>query len=175
MHLECRIQANPAHTGIVSQTMLETTEIARITPTGVELRDGRTHELDVLICATGFDTSFQYPFSVLGRGGQTLSERWATAKGPEAYLSLAVDGFPNLFVCSGPNSAVTSGSLLTVAEHVVGYVVEAVQKMQRERLRSMEVRQEAVQDWSSHVQVSELICRVSAMSSVVGLLTRSDS
>lgn len=40
-----------------------------------------------------------------------------------------------------------------MAEHVVGYVVEAVQKMQRERLRSMEVRREAIEDWSSHVQV----------------------
>lgn len=142
---------------ILLQTTLETTEIARITPTGVELRDGRTHELDVLICATGFDTSFQYPFRVLGRGGQTLNERWAAAGGPGAYLSLAVDGFPNLFVGSGPNSAVTSGSLVNVAEHVVVYVVEAVRKMQRERLHSMEVRREAVEDWSSYVRVSAFV------------------
>jgi cation diffusion facilitator CzcD-associated flavoprotein CzcO len=137
------------------QTALETTEIARITPTGVELTDGQTNELDVLVCATGFDTTFQYPFPVLGRSGQALSDRWAaTAGGPEAYLSLAVDGFPNLFVCSGPHSAVTSGSLVTVAEHVVKYVVEAVRKMQRERLRSMEVRQEAMEDWGAYVRVS---------------------
>ncbi|KAI9510792.1 FAD/NAD-P-binding domain-containing protein [Russula earlei] len=136
-------------------TMLETTGIARITPTGVELLDGRTHEVDVLVCATGFDTSFRYPFSVVGRGGYTLSERWAPATdvaGPEAYLSLAVDGFPNLFICGGPNSGVTSGSFVTLAEHVVGYVVEAVRKMQRERLRSMEVRREAAEDWSSYVR-----------------------
>jgi cation diffusion facilitator CzcD-associated flavoprotein CzcO len=127
----------------------------QVTPTGIELRDGRTHELDVLVCATGFDTTFQYPFRVLGRGGQALSERWAATAGvPEAYLSLAVDGFPNLFVCSGPHSGVTSGSLVTVAEHVVGYVVEAVRKMQRERLRSMEVRRDAMEDWSAYVQVS---------------------
>jgi cation diffusion facilitator CzcD-associated flavoprotein CzcO len=132
-----------------------------MTPTGtVELCNGQTHELDVLICATGFDTSFQYPFHVLGRDGQSLSERWATStstgvgSGPEAYMSLAVDGFPNLFISGGPHSAVTSGSLLNIAEHVVGYVVEAVRKMQRERLRSMEVRQEAMEDWSSHVRVS---------------------
>jgi hypothetical protein len=67
-------------------------------------------------------------------------------------MSLAVDGFPNLFISGGPHSAVTSGSLLNIAEHVVGYVVEAVRKMQRERLRSMEVRQEAMEDWSSHVR-----------------------
>jgi cation diffusion facilitator CzcD-associated flavoprotein CzcO len=92
---------------------------------------------------------------VLGQGGQALSERWAATAGPpQAYLSLAVDGFPNLFVCGGPHSAVTSGSLVTVAEHVVGYIVEAVRKMQRERLRSMEVRREAVVDWNAYVQVS---------------------
>jgi cation diffusion facilitator CzcD-associated flavoprotein CzcO len=150
---------------MLAQTKLETTEIARITPTGtVELRNGQTHKLDVLICATGFDTSFQYPFRVLGRDGRALNERWAstmtttttttTEPGPEAYLSLAVDGFPNLFISGGPHSAVTSGSLLNMAEHVVGYVVEAVRKMQRERLRSMEVRREAIEDWSSHVRVS---------------------
>lgn len=137
------------------QTTLETAEIARITPTGVVLRDGRTNKLDVLVCATGFDTTFRYPFRVLGRGGQALSERWAaTAGGPEAYLSLAVDGFPNLFVCGGPNSAVNSGSLVTIGEHVVKYIVEAVRKMQRERLRSMEVRREAMEDWSAYVRVS---------------------
>lgn len=92
---------------------------------------------------------------MLGRGGQALSERWAaTAGGPEAYLSLAVDGFPNLFICGGPHSAVTSGSLVTVGEHVVKYVVEAVRKMQRERLRSVEVRREAMEDWSAYVRVS---------------------
>jgi hypothetical protein len=69
-------------------------------------------------------------------------------------LSLAVDGFPNLFLSGGPHSAVTSGSLLNMAEHVVGYIVEVVRKMQRERLRSMEVRREAIEDWSSHVRVS---------------------
>ena len=140
---------------ITAQTTLETAEIARITPTGVELHDGRQHALDVLICATGFDTTFRYPFRVVGRGGQTLSERWGDrdVAPPAAYLSLAVDGFPNLFICGGPNSAVTSGSQVNIAEHVAGYVVEAVRKMQRERLRSMEVRREALEDWSTHVRV----------------------
>jgi cation diffusion facilitator CzcD-associated flavoprotein CzcO len=135
--------------------MLESAEIARITSTGVELHDGRQHALDVLICATGFDTSFRYPFRVVGRGGQTLDERWGgrNAPPPVAYLSLAVDGFPNLFISSGPNSSVTSGSLVHIIEHVVGYVVEAVQKIQRERLRSMEVRREALEDWNTHVRV----------------------
>ncbi|KAI0246625.1 FAD/NAD-P-binding domain-containing protein [Lactifluus subvellereus] len=135
-------------------TTLETAEIARITPTGVELHDGRQHALDMLICATGFDTAFRYPFHVVGRGGQTLSERWGDrdAAPPAAYLTLAVDGFPNLFICGGPNSAVTSGSLVNIAEHVVAYVVEAVRKMQRERLRSMEVRREALEDWSAHMR-----------------------
>ena len=125
----------------------------------VELCNDQTHELDVLICATGFDTSFQYPFCILGRDGWALNERWASTEGgpgPEAYLSLAVDGFPNLFISGGLNSAVTSGSFLISAEHAFGYVVEAVGKMQRDRLRSMEVRREAMEDWSSYARVSVL-------------------
>ncbi|KAI0293370.1 FAD/NAD-binding domain-containing protein [Multifurca ochricompacta] len=133
-----------------NNTTLETTEIARITGTGVELQDGRHHALDILICATGFDTSFQYPFLVLGRRHDANAD--GGGGGASAYLSLALDDFPNLFLCGGPHSAITSGSLVNVAEHVVGYVAQAVRKMQRERLRSMEVCREAVQDWSAYVR-----------------------
>ncbi|KAJ7732053.1 FAD/NAD-P-binding domain-containing protein [Mycena maculata] len=129
-------------------TTYETTPIKRVTRTGIELMDGRHDGLDVLVCATGFDLSFHYPFDVVGRGGVTLNERWTPYA--EAYLSLAVDGFPNMFLIYGPGSGLNTASILVMLENQVGYVVKAVQKMQRERLKTIEPKKEATADWTEH-------------------------
>ena len=134
------------------QVDFENTGIARVTEKGVELADGRFVELDVLICATGFDTSLQFPFPVIGRNGVKLQDRWSPD--PESYLSVCVDGFPNWFFSLGPNSAVGSGSLLALVEQQVEYAVAAAMKMQRERLKSMEVKARAAGDYGRYVEVS---------------------
>ncbi|THH13677.1 hypothetical protein EW146_g6564 [Bondarzewia mesenterica] len=127
----------------------ETRSIKRITPTGVEFVDGGHTELDILVCATGFDTSFRMPFDVVGRA-RDLRERWD----PHAvtYLSVAVDGFPNMFFSLGPNSAVNSGSLLILMERQVDYAVAATLKLQKERLKSIEVKAEAVADFDEYMK-----------------------
>jgi cation diffusion facilitator CzcD-associated flavoprotein CzcO len=35
------------------------------------------HEFDVIICATGFDTSFRPRFPIMGRDGINLQDMWA--------------------------------------------------------------------------------------------------
>ncbi|KAJ7457359.1 FAD/NAD-P-binding domain-containing protein [Mycena latifolia] len=129
-------------------TTYETTPIKRVTRTGIELTDGRHDDLDVLVCATGFDVSYHYPFDVVGRGGVTLNDRWSPYA--EAYLSLAVDGFPNMFLIYGPGSGLNTASILVLLENQVQYVVKAVHKLQRERLKSMEPKKEATADWTEH-------------------------
>ena len=124
--------------------------IARMTPTGAVLEDGRAYDLDVLVCATGFDVSYTYPFNITGQSNIPLSTRWQPH--PEAYLSLAVDDFPNLFWGLGPNSGVNSGSLLVLMEKQVDYAVAATLKMQRERIRSIEVSEEAVGDFEEYLE-----------------------
>lgn len=59
-----------------------------------------------------------------------------------------------MFISLGPNSALNSGSLLVLIEKQVDYAVMCVAKMQRERLRSMEVKREAVMDYDEYVRVS---------------------
>lgn len=105
-----------------------------------------------LVCfAVGYDTSFQYPFPVIGRGGLSLQERFKPH--PETYLALCTDGFPNWFMSMGPNSSVGSGSLLCIIERQVDYAVAATKKMQRERLKSMEPTREAVKDFDEYLEV----------------------
>ncbi|KAG6820664.1 hypothetical protein H0H93_013515 [Arthromyces matolae] len=123
------------------------TPIARITPTGIETDDGNHQDIDVLIC---FDTSFRFGFPIIGRNGLDLSTKYDPY--PQTYLSVATDGFPNWFQCLGPNAAVGAGSLLLVMEKQVDYIVAATLKLQRERLKSIEVKAEAVADYDAYLE-----------------------
>ena len=59
---------------------LVTEGIERVEPQGVRTRDGRLHELDVLVLATGFHAdAFMRPMDVIGRDGVTLDERVGAA------------------------------------------------------------------------------------------------
>lgn len=69
-------------------------DLKEFTNHGVRTENGNEYELDVILCATGFDVNFRPPLSVVGRNGQELSDHFTPD--PEAYLSLAVEGFPNL-------------------------------------------------------------------------------
>ncbi|KAJ7459066.1 FAD/NAD-binding domain-containing protein [Mycena galericulata] len=147
-----RLTPGPGYLEALCQDNVDfiTTEIKQVLPTGIETIDGKIDELDVIVCATGFDTSYQLGFPVIGRGGVQLSEKYNPH--PKLYLSVAVDGFPNWFQSLGPNAAVGSGSLLIVIERQVDYAVEATFKLQREHLKSMDVKPEAVADWDVYVE-----------------------
>ncbi|CAI7582011.1 unnamed protein product [Penicillium bialowiezense] len=125
-----------------------TSEIVKVDETGILTTDGQHRPVDVLVCATGFDTSFSPRFVVKGRGGVTLSERWKET--PETYLSIATDGFPNYFISLGPNAGLGAGSLLLLIEKSVDYFTACIQKMQRDNIRAINVRREAVQRFTSY-------------------------
>ncbi|KAI0272691.1 hypothetical protein BC834DRAFT_949171 [Gloeopeniophorella convolvens] len=125
--------------------------IKRVTPTGIETADGEHIELDVLVCATGFDTSFQWPFAVVGRDGVSIQETFTPH--PSTYLGICAKGFPNMFIVAGPNATQTTASFLTFVDKQVMYSVQATLKLQRERLRTIEVKQEAVDDFDEYLEV----------------------
>ena len=87
-----------------------------------------------------------------GRNGVKLAEKWAPH--PRSYLSVCVDGFPNWFFSVGPNSGVGSGSLLALIEYQVQYAVRAALKMQREGLKTIEVKKAAVDDYDEYLEVN---------------------
>ncbi|KKK14524.1 hypothetical protein P175DRAFT_0534625 [Aspergillus ochraceoroseus IBT 24754] len=125
-----------------------TSEIAKVVEDGIVTVDGKHHPTDVLVCATGFDTSFNPRFPIIGQDGISLAKRWEDT--PETYLSLAIDGFPNYFVCLGPNAALGEGNLLLLIEKEIDYITFCVEKMQRDNIRSMEVKREAVERFTQH-------------------------
>jgi cation diffusion facilitator CzcD-associated flavoprotein CzcO len=127
-----------------------TTGISCITEHGVVAQDGTTRPVDAIICATGFDTTWTGRFPIIGRGNRLLVEKWADY--PKSYLGIATDEFPNMFMSLGPSSAVGAGSLSIVLERIGDYVCSAIQKMQREAIKTIEVKPKAVEIFYEYSQ-----------------------
>lgn len=88
-----------------SHVSLETTPIARITPTGIVTSDGNETPVDVLVLATGFnlwDTNFP-AFEIIGRNGADLGKSWRQ-HGYHAFEGVTVPGFPNFISLNSPYS-----------------------------------------------------------------------
>ncbi len=118
---------------------LFTWPIATLSPAGIRTSDGIEHHLDAIVFATGFDVSKQgTPFEILGLGGRSLGEEWAT--GVHAYKSVSVSGYPNLFFTFGPNSGPGHNSALVYMEHQINYAVKAVKAVLAEDLCALDVR-----------------------------------
>jgi cation diffusion facilitator CzcD-associated flavoprotein CzcO len=123
---------------------LVTAGIERVERAGVRTRDGRLHELDVLVLATGFRTdAFVRPMTVVGRGGRRLDDEWASR--PTAYLSISVPDFPNFFMINGPNGPVGNFSLIEVAELQVGYILQLVDRIRSGDCREICATREAME------------------------------
>ena len=121
--------------------------ISHITETGIQTTDGKHREVDALVCATGFDTSFVNRFPVYGRNGIKLGEKWAER--PDSYLTMTTDKFPNYFMSLGPNSGLGSGNLLVLIEREAEYMASAVHKMQTENILTIEPKRQYVQNFSA--------------------------
>ncbi|UPK92003.1 hypothetical protein LCI18_002938 [Fusarium solani-melongenae] len=125
------------------------TPIQEMSETGLKLSTGEEIELDVVVCATGYNVGAPPTFTVTGRNGVTLEQKWAPH--PETYLSVAVDEFPNFLLIGGPNSGLGSGSLLSVFEGQGDYAVKVIRKLQKEDYSTFEVKPERVADFSHYI------------------------
>ena len=117
-----------------------TNPIVEITPTGVVTKDGVTHEVDVIIYATGFTASrFLSPMKVVGRGGLALQDKWNGD--PRAYLGMTTPGFPNFFMIYGPNTnIVVNGSIIFFSECSVRYIIGCLKLLAESGAKTIECR-----------------------------------
>ncbi|KAF2768777.1 putative flavo protein [Teratosphaeria nubilosa] len=123
--------------------------IQAVTPTGVKTSQGE-EDFDMIVAATGFDTSFVPPFELVGRNGATLNERWAVD--PDAFFSVQVDGMPNYFIYNGPNCVISHGSVLTNGGFISDYILKWVKKIATEDIKSIDVKSESVSDFNVYTQ-----------------------
>nr|CTQ97577.1 Cyclohexanone monooxygenase (EC 1.14.13.22) [Kibdelosporangium sp. MJ126-NF4] len=130
---------------------LITWPIYAISPNGIRTAEGIEHEVDCIVFATGFDVyNAGTPFPITGSGGRLLGDEWMT--GAQAYKSVAVAGYPNLFFTVGPNSGPGHNSLLVYSEAQIDYIVKAITFIRRDRLRSLDVRKDVQEEFNRELQ-----------------------
>ena len=130
---------------------LVTDPISRITHTGIETKDGTHREFDVLVFATGFETTgWHWSVDIVGAGGQSIEQIWT--EGPEAYLGVTVHGFPNFFVLYGPNTNLGHNSITFMLERQVEYAVKALEELERAGAKAMAPRREAQDAFNAQLQ-----------------------
>ncbi|GAQ12306.1 putative sterigmatocystin biosynthesis monooxygenase stcW [Aspergillus lentulus] len=125
--------------------------ISAITERGVVDINGKEHEVDVIICATGFDTSFRPRFPITGLDPNlTLANKWATF--PSSYLGVSVDGFPNYFTYGGPFTPVAQGTVLPILTLLTKHFLEIIKTMRTQHIRRLSPRASAVEDFAEHAE-----------------------
>ena len=130
---------------------LELRSIAEIGPSGIRLTDGTSHEVDVIIYATGFKASaFLTPIRVIGRAGRDLHEWWNGDA--RAYRGMSVPGFPNLLFLYGPNTnLVVNGSLIVFAEAEMHYALDHLRTLLASGVRALDVTEEAFEAYNERI------------------------
>ncbi|GAD98916.1 hypothetical protein PVAR5_7619 [Paecilomyces variotii No. 5] len=126
------------------------TPIQEVTPSGIRDSTGVERPVDIIIAATGFDTSFRPRFPIVGREGIDLRDLWKDE--PDSYCGLAVSGFPNYLVFLGPNTPIANGSLIGALEATADYFIRLLRKMTAQRVASFDIRSDVQSDFNSHTQ-----------------------
>lgn len=122
------------------------TPIESIDTTGIATTTAH-YDVDAIVFATGFDalTGALGKIDIVGRGGQALSEDWAA--GPRTYLGLGCDGFPNLFVITGPGSPAVLANMVLGAEAHVDWIADAIAHLDDNGYAAIEATADAVENW----------------------------
>ena len=125
------------------------TPIERITPTGIRTSTA-DHEFDIIIYATGFDaiTGAFDRIDLRGVGGTALRDKWT--HGPETFLGVMVDGFPNMMMLMGPHTAL--GNIPRSIEYNVDWVTGLIRFARASSLTRLEATAAGVANWTDHVK-----------------------
>jgi cation diffusion facilitator CzcD-associated flavoprotein CzcO len=131
---------------------VRSTPIECITAQGV-LTGGTEYELDAIVFATGFDamTGALFNTDIRGKGGRSLKEKWSD--GPRTYLGLQTEGFPNMFMITGPQSpSVLSNMIVSIEQHVE-WITDCIKHLRSNDLASIEATRDAEDAWVEHTNV----------------------
>ncbi|KAJ9610802.1 hypothetical protein H2200_005579 [Cladophialophora chaetospira] len=122
--------------------------VVRLTETGVVDEDGTEHEVDVVICATGFDTSFTPHFKLIGRKEADIKKQFGDF--PVGYLGITVKNFPNFLLLIGPNGPASHSSILPILEWYTRYAFQMIEKIQMENIKTFEPKAKCIKDLHNH-------------------------
>ncbi|KAL0258152.1 hypothetical protein SLS55_007324 [Diplodia seriata] len=141
-----------------------TDQLSQITPTGFIDHAGTHHPVDVIICATGFDTTWLPPFPFRAHG-RDLRDLWTrrtvdpatgsvrTEPDVTSYLSIGIPTFPNTFSFCGPYGPLGHGSFMPLIEAWTRYMLAAVAKAQAEGIKALAPRADAARQFRQHADL----------------------
>lgn len=120
-----------------------------ITDSGCAGEDGSSHDGDIIICATGFDTSYVPRYPIIGPSGRNLQDEWASEI--MGYMGVGVSEFPNTFTMLGPYTPVSNGPTLICIEAQADYICQMIDRFQTERIHSFTLKHDVCADFKAHV------------------------
>jgi cation diffusion facilitator CzcD-associated flavoprotein CzcO len=125
------------------------TPIERITPNGIKTST-QEYAFDIIIFATGFDaiTGAFDKIDFRGVDGIRLKDKWKS--GPQTYLGLMVDGFPNMMMLMGPHTAL--GNIPRSIEYSVDWVSGLIRFAGENGFTRLEATEAGVASWTDHVK-----------------------
>ncbi|WP_420566842.1 flavin-containing monooxygenase [Thalassovita sp.] len=121
---------------------LETSALASVDGGKGVAVSGNEYDVDVLVFATGFEAP-QPPVAhvVYGKGGKKLADQWD--RGMQAYDSIAVPGYPNMFMVLGPNTGLGHHTMVFMIEAQVDYILGALDYAKDKGFEVLETTPEA--------------------------------
>jgi cation diffusion facilitator CzcD-associated flavoprotein CzcO len=108
---------------------------------------------DVIILANGFQTTkWLHPIEITGRNGKKLLDVFDERGGPQMYMGMALDGFPNFFTIFGPNTATGHSSVILASENMVNMVLKLIKPILKGDVAVTEIKKEAELEWARDIQ-----------------------
>ncbi|KAF5561492.1 sterigmatocystin biosynthesis monooxygenase stcW [Fusarium napiforme] len=123
--------------------------VKEITEAGCISDDGQHYEGDVIIAATGFNTSFipRYPIHFKGHN---LQEDWSTSI--TGYMGVGISECPNSFTLAGPWSPISNGPVIAPIEAQADFVCSFIDKYQTEpSMHSMSLKAAVCYDFKTYM------------------------
>jgi cyclohexanone monooxygenase len=129
--------------------------VSKINEKGV-VHEGTEYPLDVLIYATGFQWMATSTFNmIVGRDGVSLTQKWQT-QGTKTFLGLHSNGFPNLFIVSGPQGGGGSFNFTNAIDEHGDYVVWMLKTMRDRGDGIVDIRKEPEDEYAEHCRSADI-------------------
>ena len=92
---------------------------------------------------------------ITGRGGQTMRDKWQI-EGTKTFLGIHSNGFPNLFVVTGPQGGGGSFNFTDAIETHADYIVWMLSEMRDEGHEIVDVTEQAEIEFAEHCRDADI-------------------
>ena len=129
--------------------------VSEINERGV-VHDGKEYPLDVLIYATGFRWMATSTFNMIrGVNGRSLKDKWEN-DGTSTFLGLHSNGFPNLFIVSGPQGGGGSFNFTNAIEEHADYIAWMLTTMRENSYDVVDVKPAPEAAYTEHCKIADI-------------------